>query len=105
VPNNIENDADTYEYQPDVEENTDLESQLRDAAYVLKLTTVHRLPQTVVNDIINETKLLWQEKVDRIQKAVNDFANGDCSAVNRMNEVLNSDMFVGMQTKTEQDKL
>jgi hypothetical protein len=40
VPNSVENDADTYEDQPDVEEYTDSESQLRDAAYVLKLTTV-----------------------------------------------------------------
>jgi hypothetical protein len=91
----------TAESDADVQEDEDLskESLLTDAAYILRLKTVNRLPQTVVCNIMSETRLLFQKKFDAFKESIS--RQAQCGT---LPDFQADELFCGLDTERSQDK-
>ena len=71
---------------------------LSEAAYILKLKTVHRLPHTTVSNIMNETKMLLSDKLSSINTALSENMGVDSSSDSRLSDAFNDNLFDGLQS-------
>ena len=77
---------------------------LCEAAYVLKLKTVHRLPHTVVSAVLNETKFLLVDRLSSVRTALEETLGIDPANDSRLTDVFRDDLFADLQSGKEQDK-
>lgn len=83
------------------------ESFLTETAFLLRLKTVHRLPNSVITDIIHETNALIQQKLHNVKSAVVKSVGDDQKLIiNSLETAVNDNniMFKGLCTEKEMEK-